>query len=163
MSAAPIVVPMRPISAAAFAEFGDLLEAPASGARQDFAALVENRRAGARANIALVRSQPFAFTSPIGMLERHPYSTQLFAPLDLDDYLVVVASDRGHNVPDLSTVSAFRVGRRQAISYHVGTWHAGMTTLGRPGTFLMMIHEDGTPGDCEFFELPRSIVLERTA
>ena len=163
MSTAPIVVPVRPISAKAFAAFGDLLEAPASGTRQDFAATIENRRPGARANLALVRAQPFAFPSPLATLERHANSTQLFAPLDLDAYLVVVATDTGRTAPDLSTVAAFSVARHLAISYHAGIWHAGMTTIGRPGTFVMMIHEDGTPADCEFFDLPQKLLIERPA
>jgi ureidoglycolate lyase len=163
MNPAPIVVPMKPISAEAFAGFGDLLELPAPAPRQNFAASVENRRPGARVNVALVRCEPFAFTNPIGTLERHPHSTQLFAPLDLDNYLVVVAHDTGRNAPDLSTVATFRVGRHQAISYYAGIWHAGMTTLSRPGTFLMMIHEDGTAGDCEFFELPQKLLIGPSA
>jgi ureidoglycolate lyase len=155
-----IVVPVKLISVEAFAGYGDLLEAPASGARENFATAVENRRGSARANIALVRCEPFAFSSPIGMLERHAHSTQLFAPLDLDGYLIVVAKDTGRNEPDLATVSAFTATRHQAISYHAGIWHAGMTTLGRPGTFVVLIHEDGTPGDCEFVELPQKLLIE---
>ncbi len=163
MTRTPIVVPIRPISTEAFAAYGDLLETPPSGARQDFAAAVDNRRSGARANIALVRCEPFVFGKPITMLERHPYSTQLFAPLDLDAYLVVVAGDTGENRPDLARVSAFRVERHQAVSYHAGLWHAGMTTLGRPGTLVMMIHEDGTADDCEFFDLPSELLIPEPA
>ncbi len=161
MTRAQVVVRIKPISAEAFAPYGDLLEAPRTGTRQDFAAAVENRRSGARANIALVHCEPFAFGTPIAALERHPYSTQLFAPLDLDAYLVVVAA--GRNRPDLAAVSAFRVERHQAISYRAGLWHAGMTTLGRPGTLVMMIHEDGTADDCEFLDLPGGLLIEEPA
>ena len=157
MTGKPIVVNVKPISAEAFAEYGDLLEKPRSGSRQDFAALVENRRSNARVNLALVRCEPFAAGTLIGTLERHAFSTQFFAPLDVDEYLVVVARDDGREQPDLATISAFRVGAHQAISYHSGTWHAGMTTLGGPGTFAMMVHEDGSGADCEFIELPQKL------
>jgi hypothetical protein len=40
-----IAVPVRPVSAEAFALYGDLLKRPASGTRQNFAAAVHNRRA----------------------------------------------------------------------------------------------------------------------
>ena len=163
MNAGPIAVPVRPISAEAFAGYGALLQQPASGSRQDSAAAVENRRASARANVALVRCEQFVFGTVIEMLERHPLSTQLFVPLDLDTYLVVVAKDTGQNQPDLATVSAFRLGRHQAISYHAGVWHAGMATLGRPGTFVMIIHEDGSAADCEFVQLPRKLMIEEPA
>ena len=56
MTPEPIVVQVKPISAEAFAPYGDLLETPTSGTRQDFAAVVENRRSSARVNLALVRS-----------------------------------------------------------------------------------------------------------
>jgi len=156
----PIVVHVKPISAEAFAEYGDLLEKPRSGTRQNFAAVVENRRSNARANLALVHCEPFAVGTLIGALERHPFSTQFFAPLDVDAYLVVVAKDTGQQQPNLATVSAFRVGAHQAISYHSGTWHAGMATLGKPGTFAMMVHEDGSAGDCKFIDLPQKLALD---
>jgi ureidoglycolate lyase len=159
MTAEPIVVRVKPISAEAFADYGDLLEKPTTGTRQDFAAAIENRRSGARANLALVRCEPFAAGTLIGTLERHAFSTQFFAPLDVDAYLLVVAKDTGREQPNLATISAFRVGAHQAISYHSGTWHAGMATLGRPGTFAVLIHEDGSEADCEFIDLPQKLLV----
>ena len=159
MTPEPIVVQVKPISAEAFAPYGDLLETPTSGTRQDFAAVVENRRSSARVNLALVRCQPFAAGTLIGTLERHAFSTQFFAPLDVDAYLVVVAKDTDRDQPNLTTISAFHVGAHQAISYHAGTWHAGMATLGRAGTFAMMIHEDGSGADCEFIELSQKLLV----
>jgi ureidoglycolate hydrolase len=67
--------------------------------RQDFAAVVEIRRSSARVNLALVRSQPFAVGTLIGTLERHAFSTQFFAPVDVDAYLVVVAKYTGREQP----------------------------------------------------------------
>lgn len=163
MTSGPIIVPVRPISAQAFADYGDLLETPVSGTRQNFAAAIENRRTNAVANLALIHCEPFALGSPIGVLECHRFSTQFFAPLDVDAYLVVVAKDTGQNRPNLATVSAFHVGRHQAISYHAGSWHAGMTTLGRPGTFVMMVHEDGSAGDCEFVQLAEQLLIQQPA
>lgn len=159
MTREPIVVHAKPISAEAFAAYGDLLERPMSGTRQNFAAVVENRRSNARANLALVRCEPLAAGTLITALERHPFSTQFFAPLDAEAYLVVVANDTGQERPNLATIAAFRVGPHQAISYHLGTWHAGMATLGGPGTFAMMIHEDGSAGDCEVVDLPHKLLV----
>jgi ureidoglycolate hydrolase len=39
-------------------------------------------------------------------------------------------------------------------NYLPGTWHMGMATLGRPGTFVMLIHEDGSDTGCVFCNVP---------
>jgi ureidoglycolate lyase len=156
----PSFLCVEPIGASAFAPYGNLLEKPLSGKRQNFAAQVENLRASARANLAIIRSEPFAMGTPITILERHPFSTQFFAPLDVDAYLVVVAKDAGDRRPDMASLRAFQVGAHQAINYNSGTWHAGMATLGRPGLFAMLVHEDGSPADCEYLELPQALVIK---
>ena len=79
----------------------------------------------------------------VGILERHPYTTQTFCPLGLarDDqetlFLVIVAPslsdtvDGVSNPPDLPNIKAF-VGRgNQAVTYGPGTWHAPMVVLGK--------------------------------
>jgi hypothetical protein len=44
MTAEPMAVPVEPITADTFAAYGDLLDQPQLGARQDFAARVENHQ-----------------------------------------------------------------------------------------------------------------------
>ncbi|KMO12705.1 ureidoglycolate lyase [Methylobacterium platani] len=140
-------LPIEPITAEAFAPYGTLLVGPAAGPRQDRAAEIGNGRPGAALNLALVRSEPFAGTMPLRRLERHPHSAQGFLPLAVGDYLVVVAPDAG-GVPDEAALRAFRVPGTTGIVYRSGAWHAHMTTMTAPGTFAMLVHEDGTPEDC---------------
>jgi ureidoglycolate lyase len=150
----------RPIDAAAFAPFGQLLERPSAGVRQDFAADVLNERpASARANLALVRAEAASLPLSVDTMEHHPHSTQAFFPLDVEEYLVAVCHDDGNGAPDLATLAAFRVRGTQGISYRPRIWHVGMTTLGRPGTFAMLVHEDRTPADCVFRRVPAFQVL----
>ncbi|KAL4957819.1 ureidoglycolate hydrolase [Aspergillus filifer] len=87
----------------------------------------------------------------VGILERHPFTTQTFAPLGLSHdsetfYLVIVAPsltgttqpaelDSGETVtisnpPDLSKIRAFVARGDQAVTYGAGTWHAPMVVLG---------------------------------
>ncbi|KAL4989865.1 ureidoglycolate hydrolase [Aspergillus falconensis] len=88
----------------------------------------------------------------VGILERHPYTTQTFSPLGLgsDDktayYLVIVAptlrgqtamarTEAGEDVlirdpPDLSKLRAFVASGDQAVTYGAGTWHAPMVVVG---------------------------------
>ncbi|RHZ72643.1 hypothetical protein CDV55_108354 [Aspergillus turcosus] len=93
----------------------------------------------------------------VRILERHPFTTQTFTPIDLSSqtragdadepfYLVIVAptlkgqtatatTPSGHTVtirdpPDLNNVRAFVARGGQAVTYGVGTWHAPMVVLG---------------------------------
>jgi ureidoglycolate lyase len=138
-----------PITAAAFAPFGDVLHAPSPPPRQDHAGLMINGRRDARANCAVIRSEPYDPGKPLQRLECHPHSNQLFVPLSVGRYLVVVAPDRDGR-PDEDGLLAYDVGGDTGINYHPGIWHAHMTTLDRPGTFAMLVHEDGTAQDCLF-------------
>jgi ureidoglycolate lyase len=144
----PIVT--RAIDFDAFAPFGQLLESPGEGSRLDFAGAIGNVRQDARFNLALIRALPVTKRYRLTELERHPYSSQAFFPLDVDQYLVVVCKDDGTGSPDLSSLVAFRVQGTQAINYDIGTWHHGMASIGRPGVFAMLVFENGSPNDCHF-------------
>lgn len=145
------------ITTVAFAPYGDLLAAPAVPPRQDWAAPVENHRVGVAANLAVIRSEPFTDMMPLRRLERHPHSSQAFFPLSVGPYLVVVAPDRG-GVPAEADIRAFRVPAGVGISYRAGAWHAHMMTVDAAGTFAMLVHEDGTPQDCEFAAIAPVVV-----
>lgn len=142
-------VPLTDITAAAFAPYGDVLDAPAIPPRQDHAAPMQNTRPAARANLALIHSDPMAALMPLRRLERHPHSNQAFLPLSVGAYIVVVAPDRDGS-PDEARIQAFRVPGRIGINYRAGSWHAHMMTLATPGIFAMLVHEDGTEADCSF-------------
>lgn len=150
-------VPLETISNAAFSAFGQLIEADKELQRRNFAASVQNVRKTVSPNLVLLQAQPFN-TEPVALMERHALSNQLFVPLDVDQYLILVAKDDGADGPDFQTLRAFRVSGRQAVNYFAGTWHMNMATLGRPGVFVMMIHEDGTPSDCEFRDVDPVVI-----
>lgn len=88
----------------------------------------------------------------VQVVERHPFTTQTFAPLGLaaNDpdtwFLVIVApslpdpllatTSSGARVeidrpPDLLNLKAFVAHGGQAVTYGPGTWHAPMVVLGR--------------------------------
>lgn len=150
------------ITAQAFAPYGDLLTAPSKTGRLDFVARFENHRPQALTNIALVRCDSAPERLRITEMECHAFSSQAFLPLDVSDYLVVVALDDGDGKPDLDTLAAFSVSHPQGINYHPGTWHIGMIALSRPGTFALLIHEDGTSDDCRFCPIEPFDVLVRS-
>lgn len=147
------------ISAAAFAPYGELLDSPVAPPRQDHAARIRNTRPAAHANLALVRSEPLSGLMPLRRLERHPHSSQAFLPLSVEAYAVVVAPDRDGR-PDEDLIQAFRVPGRSGINYGPGVWHAHMMTLQAPGTFAMLVHEDGSEADCNFAPIaPLTLLL----
>jgi len=152
-------VSLEELTLETFAPFGQVLLAPQNNTREDFAAKVENDRpATARANLALIAASPARFPLEIKCLERHAHSNQAFLPLNVPEYLVVVCNDTGTGRPNLETLRAFRVSGRTGVNYNRGTWHHGMTTIGESGTFAMLVHEDGTAGDCEFVDVEPIVV-----
>ena len=140
-------VTARRITEAAFAPFGRLLDTPGTHMRRDFAASVVNARATARANLALVRAPLAAPGVEVREMERHKFSTQAFFPLDVAEYLVVVAPDDGTGAPAPARACAFLVPGTCGFSYDIGVWHCGMTALAGAGLFALLVFEDGSRDD----------------
>lgn len=148
-----------PIDAARYAPYGALVTAgdPArarsanhgTAEAWDALALLESTRGPeARCTASLFRCHPFHRGSalPILRLERHPSSTQMFAPLRASRFLVVVAL--GAETPDLTSLDAFVVQGPCAITYAPGVWHHPMIALDEVADFVNVIFADGTDGDC---------------
>ena len=155
------IVRPQPLTPEAFAAFGEVVSTSngagksanqGSAIRFDFAAVLENGRPGpdgAKPNIAVFRSMPRELPFAIKMLERHPESTQFFAPLLVQRYVVVVAPDDEKGEPDLSKLSAFLAAPGQAVNYKRGLWHHPLIVLGSAADFVMLAWEDGSKRDCE--------------
>jgi ureidoglycolate lyase len=147
----------QPISAPAFARFGTLIDAGIDVPRLNFAVPIENHRDTARANLCIVRPPVVTLPFMVDTMERHAFSTQAFFPLDAQRYLLVVAE--GGAAPDLSTLAAFIVPGRQAISYARGVWHIGMAVLDAPCGMAMLVHEDGSSRDTDYVPVPPFTVV----
>ena len=143
-----LTVPLAPITRAAFAPFGQLLDTPGDRPRVDQVAALRNARAGAQPNMAVTRALPAALPFRVRALERHEFSSQAFLPLDVARYLVLVAPDKD-DAPDLTGLRAFAVPGTVGINYLAGTWHHGLTSLDSPGIFALFDWEDGTAGDVD--------------
>jgi len=133
----------QPMTAAAFAPFGDLLDA--SGApdkiinrglcgrfhdrgRLDFGP-------GGRAGLSIFDAQPRALPYEFDMVERHPDGSQAFIPMTQNPFLVIVAPDRDGK-PD--TPLAFLTAPGQAINFCRNVWHGVLTPLHAPGLFAVV-------------------------
>ena len=133
---------LRPIDAAAFAPFGDLIDASGDPDR-----IINEGRCGrfhdrarldfgdGRAGLSLFRAEPRSLPLPLRMVERHPDGSQAFVPMSLDPFLVVVAPDESGRP---GTPLAFLTEPGQAVNFHRGTWHGVLTPLAPPGLFMVI-------------------------
>jgi ureidoglycolate lyase len=158
-----------PLTQEAFQRFGDVVSIDSkankqanqgSAKRADFTTALVNDRASTPTNVAVFRSTPRVLPFEVRLLERHPFSSQLFSPLQVSRYVVVVAGALGDGTIDEDDVHAFVATNTQAINYKVGTWHHPLLVLGSEALFLMVAHEDGSVADCEECSLQRPWLLE---
>lgn len=125
----------------------------------------------------------------VRILERHPFTTQTFIPIDLSSesysggreepfFLVIVAPTRKGEVaiatdesgktisindpPDLENIKAFVARGGQAVTYGAGTWHAPMVVLGqRRVDFIVVQFVNGIDEeDCQEAAFKEGIVVE---
>lgn len=69
-------------------------------------------------------------------LERHRQASQVFIPLGMHRFVVVVAP--GRETPDWEQVTAFLTSPGQGISLHRGTWHHGLVALNDADRFAVI-------------------------
>ncbi|MEP1765976.1 MAG: ureidoglycolate lyase [Sulfitobacter sp.] len=132
----------RPLTAAAFAPFGDVLDAAGApdkiinqglcGRFHDRADLEFDE---GRAGISIFQAQLRSLPLTLDLVERHPQGSQAFVPMSADPFLVVVATDL-----DGAPVNpqAFLTSAGQAINFHRGTWHGVLTPLQGSGMFAVI-------------------------
>lgn len=129
---------IQPLTAVAFAPFGDVLNCDGAPDRIINAGLCGRFHDRAqvdvgdgRAGISLFRSELRALPYQLDLIERHPLGSQAFIPMSMDGFLVVVAGD------DL-VPQAFVTAPGEGINFHRGTWHGVLTPLSGPGLFAVI-------------------------
>ncbi|WP_283194085.1 ureidoglycolate lyase [Rhizobium sp. AN80A] len=152
---------IQPLTKAAFAPFGEVIEAdPATmryinnGTTERFHALAaaDVVGEGARVIINLFRGQPRDFPYQVGMMERHPLGSQSFSPIFGRPFLVVVSEDEGGK-PGRPQV--FLAHGDQGVNYGRNVWHHPLMSLGAVSDFLV-VDRDGPGNNLEeyFFDTP---------
>lgn len=144
----------EPLSAEAFAPFGDVLDLPQTPGRLYYNDALANLRPAANASLSLsLRAPSPALPLQATVMERHRYSSQSFVPLDVDQYLVLVAPHQADGGPDMAQARAFLARGDQGVSYRADTWHHGLTVFGRPARFAVFMWLAGDAGDEEFVDI----------
>ncbi|CAG9245787.1 Ureidoglycolate lyase [Paraburkholderia unamae] len=148
------ILHMEPLTRAAFAPFGDVIEL--EGARHfpinggtterfhDLAA-IDVDEAGGRPIVNVFRAQPRAWPVEIAMMERHPLGSQAFVPLGDVGYAVVVAPAGAF---DPAHLRAFWAGRGQGVNYAKGVWHHPLLAFDRVSDFVV-IDRGGAQPNCD--------------
>jgi ureidoglycolate lyase len=137
------VLAPEPLTAAAFANFGTVIETAGAesypingGTTTRFHALATaDPGAGGEAVISIFRASRWPQPVAIKMLERHPLASQAFFPLSPDDWLVVVA---GGERPTAADLRLFRARGDQGVQYARGVWHHPLLILTERQDFLIV-------------------------
>ena len=135
-----------PLTAQAFAPFGDVLDATGDFRLID-AGLCRRHHDRAtldfgpegRAGISIFQAEPRALPYTFDLIERHPDGSQAFLPMSENPFLVIVATS------PKAEPQAFLTDGTQGINLHRGTWHGVLTPLHAPGRFAVVDRIGPTP------------------
>jgi ureidoglycolate lyase len=131
----------EPLTAEAFAPFGDLLDATGDfrpineglchrhhdRARLDFGS--------GRAGVSIFDARPRGLPYEFDLVERHPDGSQAFLPMTEHPFLVIAAPDEGGRP---GRPRAFLTRPGQGINLLRGTWHGVLAPLAAPGLFAVV-------------------------
>jgi ureidoglycolate lyase len=144
------VIPIRPLTREAFAPFGDVVDidgGPPITINEGFAERVNGLAkfdiAGDSGivNVSLFAAKRRPQPTPIRMMERHPHGSQMFYPLQDNEWLVVVCGN-----PHVATsYRAFRASGRQGVNYARNIWHHPLLVLADGERFLIIDRGDRSP------------------
>lgn len=143
------VLRLEPLTAAAFAPFGEIITIegkPATPVNEGRALRYDKLVNLTHQTEALLPGlsiyQVAASTLPIAvdLFEQHPHSGQVFLPMMNGRFLVIVAPDRDRQ-PDLDRARAFMPDLGIGVHYGPGIWHVPMTAVGADMLLAMLMWE----------------------
>ena len=133
---------MTDLTAAAFAPFGDILDAKGTAdmlINQGMCDRHHDRATiqldGGKLGVSVFNATPRSLPYKLDLMERHPLGSQCFMPMTEHPFLVIVAHD-DHHAP--GTPHAFLVPPHTGVNFHRGTWHGVLTPLHAPGLFAVI-------------------------
>lgn len=140
----PRSIIIEPLTADAFAPFGQVIERQGAhhypinaGMTERFHDLARVELGGvhSRPLISIFEGRPYALPLTLKMVERHPLGSQAFFPLSDGPWLVIVAEDDGGKPV---RPRAFRPTPGQGVNIAMNTWHGVLTPLERDSAYLVV-------------------------
>lgn len=157
----------EPLTAEAFAPFGDVIETDGRDfylinygktERYSDLATLDSLENGGKPTVSIFRSQPVQFPFRIEVMERHPQSSQAFISLDRQAFLTLVAPVG--EVPVLENIHLFIVGPNQGINYRRGVWHHYMFSPAGVRDFICLDRTGGSGSNCDEHRFTQEILVE---
>jgi ureidoglycolate lyase len=157
----PRLLTIEPLTQAAFAPFGTVIEADPASMRLINGGSTERYHALARADVAgegasviinIFRGQPRGFPYAVTMMERHPLGSQSFSPIGGGSWLAIAAPD-DNGKP--GTPRVFLATGAQGVNYGRNVWHHPLMAVGTVSDFLV-VDRDGPGNNLEevFYDEP---------
>ena len=132
----------QPITAEAFAPFGDILDFSNAadmlinqGMCERHHNLAHLQFTQGEAGISLFNAMPRSLPYELDMMERHPLGSQAFVPMTQNPFLVIVAADDDGKP---ATPQAFITTSSMGVNYHANIWHGVLSPLEAPGHFAVI-------------------------
>ncbi len=163
-----LILNSTPLTAAAFAPFGDVIQTSKSENQamnearfdrfDDLALIDVDTDNDGHVAISIAESKvPVTLPYQFDLVERHPLGSQAFIPLSDFSFTVVVAP-AGETII-VEDLVAFTTNGAQGINYHRGVWHMPLISTSAGQKFLIV---DRAPGadNCEVFVLDRPVILQ---
>ena len=156
----------KPLTRANFKAYGDVIEMEGAphypinnGKTERFHDLAKIEAAGPNAKVlvSLFRGQPYPLPLQLNMVERHPFGSQAFYPLNGNPWLVIVAhdGDDGAMEPEV-----FLASGTQGVNYPRNQWHGVLTPIDEPQDFIVIDRGgDGANLDEHLYKTPYLIIL----
>lgn len=154
---------VEPLTQAAFAPFGDVIEAGESirhfainsgfAERYHDLARIDVAQQGGHPLISIFRAKPRVFPMAVETMERHPLGSQTFIPISQQCFLVVVAA--GSAPPQGPQLRCFMTQPGQGVNYRAGVWHHPLIAMHDTSDFLVIDRGTVTfDANCEETTLP---------
>ncbi|MGA0612765.1 ureidoglycolate lyase [Caldimonas sp. KR1-144] len=161
----PLRLVPAPLTPAAFAAYGTVLQAPGGAGRSinggtarrfDLVADLQLHSHGGHATLAIFSAQARRFPHTVDELERHALASQSFVPLGRRRFVLVVAPPGP--APEAHQLAAFVTNGEQGVTLAPGTWHHALLAVDA-GDFVV-VERVAPKADCDEHRLARPGLVE---
>ena len=157
MTVQRIEVRVEPLTAEAFAPFGDVIESHGgpSDRANDLADVLVGA-AGKPMVSVMVTKVSAQLPLRVTRLERHPLGSQAFVPMAGGKFFTIVAAP-GPSVA-LTGLRAFVSNGRQGVNYGPGTWHHSFLAATAGDRFLIL-ERGGPEPNTDYFQVDAEVTV----